>query len=320
MDEKLLDPETFPYDRFLATMEERDQWIGEWAQGKHPRDVPVLIFPSWDMWNDNSCGDRRRFLGKNLWGMATSAEWTSDGVFPHLQPWYGVGLYASAFGCDYIWEDQNSPQTRPVFSKADQVADITMPQPGRSQPMQEVLDRIRWYRKVTGDRLPICLTDTQSPCDTASLLMETNEYFAVGTSEPERLQPLHNAITNLIIAFSEMQMDAIGPNVSLPGHQMVCHRSFSGISDRLAVQQSDRPTLRRRRPSFVRADQPQYPGDETRDEPYAGGTRDLYRRKGHRPGSKRPSVVARRTSRQRCDPQGSNQQERSGVVGQSSGQ
>ena len=87
--------------------------------------------------------------------------------------------------------------------------------------MQEVLDRIRWYRKVTHDQLPICLTDTQSSNDTASLIMETKEFFLVSSYEPERLERFMNAISELIIAFSEMQMEAIGQNISLPGHQML---------------------------------------------------------------------------------------------------
>jgi len=230
MNPKLPDQESFPYDKFLAVKEERDRFLYEWAQGLHPREAPVLIYPSWDMWNNNTCADRELFLKWNLWGMATSAEWASDGVFPHLQPWYGVGLYASAFGCRYYWNGNSAPQTYPIYTSADEVANITMPHPGKSKPMQEVLDRIQWYRKVTRDRLPICLTDTQSPNDTASLIMETKEFFAVSSYEPERLERFMNAITDLIIAFSEMQMEAIGPNLSLPGHQMLCHPAWCGIS------------------------------------------------------------------------------------------
>ena len=39
-----------------------------------------------------------------------------------------------------------------------------------------------------------------------------------------------NAITELIINFSEMQIKAIGRNLSLPGQQMICHPASSGIS------------------------------------------------------------------------------------------
>ena len=47
-----------------------------------------------------------------------------------------------------------------------------------------------------------------------------------------------NAITDTIIAYSEMQMEAIGPNLSLPGHQMLCHPAWVGLSisdDNMAI-------------------------------------------------------------------------------------
>ena len=228
--QELMDPESFPYERFLAVQEERNQFIYQWAQGLCPHEVPVLMYPPWDMWNDNTCADRQLFIERNLWGMATSAQWASDGVFPHLQPWYGVGIYATAFGCHYIWQRGSAPQTRPLYTSAAEVRNITTPQPSDSREMQEVLQRIRWYRKVTHDRLPICLTDTQSPNDTASLILEASEFFAVSTLEPERLERLLNAVTDLIINFSEMQIKAIGLNLSLPGHQMICHPTWSGVS------------------------------------------------------------------------------------------
>lgn len=229
-EQELIDPESFPYKRFFAVQEERNQFIYQWAQGLRPREVPVLIYPSWDIWNDRTCADRKLFLRRNLWGMATSAQWASDGVFPHLQPWYGVGIYATAFGCHYIWQGNSAPQTRPFYSSAAEVRNITTPDPSDSREMQEVLQRIRWYRKVTHDRLPICLTDTQSPNDTASLILEASEFFAVSTLEPERLERLLDAVTDLIINFSEMQIEAIGPNLSLPGHQMICHPTWRGVS------------------------------------------------------------------------------------------
>jgi len=228
--QQLLDPESFPYDHYLQVKEKRERFLYEWAQGLHPQEVPVVIYPSWDMWNDDTCRDRERFLRMNLWGMAESANWASDAVFPHLEPWYGVGLYASAFGCRYYWEGNSAPQTHPIYKSADEVAHITTPRVGDSEPMREVLERIRYYRQVTHDQLPICLTDTQSPNDTASLLMEVNEFFTVSSFEPERLERFMNAITDTIIAFSEMQMEALGPVLSLPGHLMLCHPSWSGIS------------------------------------------------------------------------------------------
>ena len=56
--------------------------------------------------------------------------------------------------------------------------------------------------------------------------------------EPARVERFMNAVTDLIIAFSEMQMEAIGQTLLLPGHQMLCHPTWRGISisdDNMAI-------------------------------------------------------------------------------------
>jgi hypothetical protein len=226
----LVDPELFPYEHYLQVREKRQRFLDEWWRGLHPRDVPVVIFPVFDIWNANNCYDRERQLGQNLYGMQASAEWPSDDVFPFLEPWYGVGVFATAFGAPYILDGESPPQTRPIFTRVDEVQNLRTPHPGQSPALLEVLDRIGWLRKVTHDRLPICLTDTQSPNDTASLLMETNEFFASTLAEPERLAPLLDRVTDLIIAFTEMQMEAIGLALIQPGHQMISLPGWRGIS------------------------------------------------------------------------------------------
>jgi hypothetical protein len=157
-------------------------------------------------------------------------EWKSDIVFPHLQPWYGVGIYATAFGAKYVWDENYCPQVRPIFSRTEEIEHIKKPAIENSAPMLEVLERIQWYRDITNDQLPICLTDTQSPHDTASLLMETNNFFMECSCAHEKYENFLHAITDLIIEFSEKQMEVIGPRLSLPGHQMLCHPDFKGIS------------------------------------------------------------------------------------------
>ena len=227
----LPDAKSFPYDEYLEIKAQRDEFIDQWAKSAEPKDVPVIIMPAIDRWNTNFCKDRELFLRCNLWDMAKSAEWKSDHVFPHLQPWYGVGLYASAFGAKYVWLGEAAPQTHPIFRTVKETENIQTPEVGVSGPMKEVLDRIKWYREITNDRLPIGHTDTQSPCNTASLLVETNEYFMAMGTESERLEPLFKAITDTLISFSDMQSEAIGPELSsYPGHQMISHKNWKGIS------------------------------------------------------------------------------------------
>jgi hypothetical protein len=69
----------------------------------------------------------------------------------------------------------------------------------------------------------ICLNDAQGPNDTGSLIMEVNKFFSISSYEAECPKRLMNAIVTTIIAFPKLHMEAIGPNLSLTGHQMFCH-------------------------------------------------------------------------------------------------
>jgi hypothetical protein len=230
LQEELPTPKTFPYTRYLLVKEKRDRFISEWSRDLHPHDTPVLIFPPYDLWSFSTCGNREDFLGLNLLLMAESAEWSSDTVFPHLEPWYGVGIYASAFGCKYYWDGDNAPQVHPIYRRTEEVAEIKKPDIFASKPMKEVLERIRWYKNVTGNQLPICLTDTQSPNDTASLILETNEFLLASSYDHRSVAQFLDTITDVIIEFTEIQMEMIGDNLSPPGHNMLCCPEWSGIS------------------------------------------------------------------------------------------
>ena len=227
-----MDARSFPYDSYLGVKEKRDRFLREWADGQHPQDLPVIfVLPAdaFSIWGAK-CSTRESLLVENLQGLALSAEWAGDSVYPHLEPWHGVGVYANAFGCEYMWTGFDAPQTLPVYQHADELAEVARPNPRDAQIMNMVLDTIRYFRRETHDHLPICLTDTQSPNDTASLILRSDEFFLVSSYEPERLERFMTAVTELIIEFSELQMEAIGPCLSQPGHNMLSVSPWKGIS------------------------------------------------------------------------------------------
>jgi hypothetical protein len=227
-----VDAQSFPYDRYLSVKEQRDSYLQSWAAGERPHEVPVVfVFPAeeFSIWGAK-CASREMLLAENLRGLALSAAWAGDSVFPHLEPWHGVGVYANAFGCKYLWTGYDAPQTLPIYQNADELRDVRKPDPADSEIMNMVLETIRYFRRETHDLLPICLTDTQSPNDTASLILRSDEFFLVSSYEPERLERFMNAVTDLMIEFSELQMKAIGPHLTHPGHNMLSHVSWPGIS------------------------------------------------------------------------------------------
>ena len=164
-------------------------------------------------------------------------EWTDE--LPYLEPWIGVGVYANAFGCEYLWRDDNAPDTHYMYHKIKEVRDIEVPDYQKSTIMRMVLDCIDHFKEETRGQLPICLTDTQSPFDTATLVLDASEFLTACYTDEETAWQLMQSITDLIIEFSRVQRDCIGEELLVkPGHILPSSTSYRGISisdDNLSV-------------------------------------------------------------------------------------
>jgi len=80
-----------------------------------------------------------------------------------LEPWYGIGTLASAFGVDYVWPPGQAPALRPAFHSVEEAMRYA-PKPLRETPIgAHALAMIDYFLEQTDGRLPLCLTDTQSP-------------------------------------------------------------------------------------------------------------------------------------------------------------
>jgi hypothetical protein len=91
----------------------------------------------------------------------------------------------------------------------------------------------------TGGRFPIAFTDTQSPFDTSTLVLDASEFFTACYVEEETVDGLMGAIASLIIEFSREQARRIGAGLlSQPGHVFPSLPGLGGIAlsdDNLAV-------------------------------------------------------------------------------------
>ncbi len=172
-------------------------------------------------------------------------DWTDD--LPFLEPWIGTGVYANAFGCQYHFREDNAPHVRYRYHKIEELRGVEYPDYRKSPIMSMVLDCIDCFRERTHDSLPIALTDTQSPFDTATLVLDAAEFFAACYAEPEIVAGFLQKITDLIAEFSRVQIEQIGPGLlAQPGHLMPSVVGGAGISisdDNLAVSS---PKINRR--------------------------------------------------------------------------
>ena len=161
---------------------------------------------------------------------------TKTDYVPFLEPWHGVGVYAQAFGCPYIWGGNSAPWTKNAIYSVEEAKRVKMPNWQNSEIMNMVIDSIRYFKKRVGDYIPISLTDTQSPLDTAMLIWETNSFFEACHDAAEVVHNLLDMVTYLIIEFSLVQIKEIGFNNARPGHNGVITRPLNrssgiGLSD-----------------------------------------------------------------------------------------
>jgi hypothetical protein len=226
--EKLSDLYIRRRDERLARMQRF--WAGE---------VGFLVIqrPSYHLWGQ--CNSVEGVCENNLKHMESwlSMPWSDE--IPHMQPWFGTGVYANAFGCEYFWRQGEAPDTHVRYHGIEEVRGLPAPDWRKSPVMEMVLDCIDVLKERTRGRFPIAVTDTQSPFDTATLVLDTSEFFTACYTEEETVADLMDTIARLIIEFSREQARRIGEGlVSRPGHVMPSLTSLGGIllsDDNLAV-------------------------------------------------------------------------------------
>ena len=214
-------------DRYDELKAERLPKIEAFMRG----DVPYLVClpsPTTMYGNCNSIEDS---FAANLYDFEQGLDIATDGL-PYLEPWFGTGAYAEAFGCEYFWRDGESPACHYKYHSLDEVKDLEKPDIRKARVLNMVLDAIAHFREKTEDRLPLVLTDTQSAHDTATMVLDACEVFVASYEAPEALPAFLSIINELIIEFSRLQADLIGPTLlSRPGHIMACsHTGGPGIS------------------------------------------------------------------------------------------
>ncbi|MCK9411174.1 MAG: hypothetical protein M0Q53_02660 [Prolixibacteraceae bacterium] len=228
-------------DLYLKRKEEKEKVLLNFLSSEQPGFI-IKQRGSFETFR-NACNTTQKVFWNNMLDFEKniSNEWSDD--LPFLEPWIGTGVYANAFGCELMWRENDAPDVHYKYHKIDEVANIEYPEYHKSSAMTMVLDCIDYFKEKTGEMLPISLTDTQSPFDTATLILDTTEFFTACYMAPEIIADFMSKITNLVIEFSKVQTERIGEKLLVrPGHLMPSSCSCGGISisdDNLAVSSPD---------------------------------------------------------------------------------
>jgi len=174
------------------------------------------------------CKDMKASLEWQLGGLKKSMEYKTD-VPNFLVPWYGIGTVASAFGADYIWKEKQAPAVRPKFNSVKEALDYVPEAVSQTRIGKHTLDMIDYFLDKTGERVPMSLTDTQSPLNIAGNIVEMTSFFMEMLDDPQAVKLLLNRLAELLVEFSHEQIRRIGGALARPGHGYTSCRCFEGL-------------------------------------------------------------------------------------------
>ncbi len=129
--------------------------------------------------------------------------WSKDDFVMQLQPFMGVGVFASAFGCKVKFPWDQMPWSYPLIEAgepAEKVYDLQTPDV-RDGLLGDILDFSEYFENKAGHQYPIAMTDLQGPMDTAYLVWDSCDFMVAMYENPEAVHHLMRLCTDLIIKF-----------------------------------------------------------------------------------------------------------------------
>lgn len=212
------------WEDFVAEREERQR---AFVNGRG--DCNVLLQQEWPS-NFTVCRTPQESLDMQLEALARTIQrdLPTDTV-PFLEPWFGVGVFANAAGAKYFWTEGQSPQTHYIAHTEEEMDAVEFDNEN-SEAMCLVLQAIDFFKSETRGLIPISATDTQSPIDTATLILDTSTFFTALYTEPERAHIFLQKITDSVIDFTKKQAALLGDAWARPGHLSAAVRGGNGMA------------------------------------------------------------------------------------------
>ena len=207
-------------------------------------------FRAAEVFSDGS-RDMRRSLELQLGCLERSMVFESD-IPNFLEPWYGIGTIASAYGAEYIWNQGQAPA---VHTQFETVADALTYEPipiAQTAVGRHTLNMIDYFLNETRGKLPMSFADAQSPLNASTMIVNSNNFLMDTIINPEMVQLFLDRLANLTIDFVNEQKKLIGDCLVNPGHGFASSRNFTGYgqSDDNIVMLSNEQYIECAMPSF----------------------------------------------------------------------
>jgi hypothetical protein len=176
----------------------------------------------------DGCRDMQQSLCWQLGGLTKSLEYLTDAP-TYLEPWYGIGTSASAFGAEYEWPPGQAPVVKHLYSSLQDVPELVPHNFDDVPIMRHTLDMITYFLDQTQGRLPMSWCDIQAPLNVAGGIVEASQFFLAFYEEPNKVKEILTAATDVLIRFTQKQSELIGELLARPGHGFASSRTGTGI-------------------------------------------------------------------------------------------
>jgi hypothetical protein len=187
------------------------------------------------------CSAAGHSLQLQMGALKAGMEYAGD-VPNFLEPWYGIGILASAFGAEYEWHPGQAPAVRPRFQSVREALETPFQPVAETVCGRHTLEMIECFLNETSGRLPISLTDTQSPLNTACMLVDTSNFLLDCIDDPDSVRAFLGRLADLQVEFVRRQRTLIGAPLVWPGHGFASSRVFCGLGqsdDNLLMMSND---------------------------------------------------------------------------------
>lgn len=175
-----------------------------------------------------ACGDMKRSLELQLGSLQKGMEYEAD-VPNFLEPWYGIGTLAAAFGAEYIWAQGQAPAVKPQFASVGEALEFDAVPVAQTPIGRHTLEMIDYFIEQTDGKLPLSFTDTQSPLNAGCGIVDMSAFFMGMLDEPDKTKEFLMRLAGLLVDFGREQLKHIGERAVWPGHGFASCRCFDGL-------------------------------------------------------------------------------------------
>lgn len=174
------------------------------------------------------CRDMEHSLHWQLGALKQSMKFKAD-IPNFLEPWYGLGTVASAYGFGYIWEKGLAPAVDGKFASTAELLAAPCKPVAETEIGRHTLDMVEYFLDKTKGRIPMSYCDVQSPLNTLSNIIDSNQFYMDFYLDPDSMKKAMDRTADLLIDFTRAQQRLIGDALAKPGHGFASSRTFDGL-------------------------------------------------------------------------------------------